>query len=91
MRTCLETDVKYNCTTRIADLAGEGNIDEDPLFADGAVPEIRPVSPCRNKGDKTLGATSATDLLGNPRVKSKSIDIGCVECQQGQGVLLLVR
>ena len=76
-------NVKYNCTTRIADLTGEGNIDEDPLFVDGVAPAIRPVSPCRNKGDNALGATSATDLLGNPRIKGRKIDIGCVECSPG--------
>ena len=83
---------KNNCTTRIAELPeGNGNIEADPLFVGGNPLEIPVKSPCRNKGDKALGSAASVDILGNPRIKGGKIDIGCVECQLGLGLGILVR
>ena len=68
-----------------------GNIEADPLFVDGNPLEIPVKSPCRNKGDNALGSTASVDVLGNPRIKGRKIDIGCVEEPLGPGFGILVR
>ena len=79
-----------NCTTTNG-LSSLTNIEADPLFVDGNPLEIPVKSPCRNKGDNALGSTASVDILGNPRIKGRKIDIGCVECQNGWGLGILVR
>ena len=61
----------------------------DPLFRDAAKGDftLSVHSPCRNAGWRAPNG-SAVDLLGNPRVRSKAIDIGCYEEQAGPGTLI---
>ncbi len=50
-------------------------------------------SPCRNTGsNEAFGAlTDAVDLLGNPRLFGKRIDMGCYELQMGGGTMILLK
>lgn len=38
-----------------------------------------------------LGATSATDLAGNPRLSGARLDIGCYEIPSNPGIIIIVR
>ncbi len=64
----------------------------DPRFRNAAAGDftLSPRSPCRNAG---WGAPtkSAVDLLGNPRIRSKAIDIGCYEEQNGPATHIQLR
>ena len=66
----------------------------DVQFVDPAAGDyrIRPFSTCFNAGlyDATW-MDGVTDLGGNPRVKGKRPDIGCYECQDVRGLMMLVR
>ncbi|MHC4072136.1 MAG: choice-of-anchor Q domain-containing protein [Planctomycetota bacterium] len=57
--------------------AGEGNIDDDPLFAD-ADERLSPGSPCIDAGDNSV-VVSTTDLDGNPRIVNDIVDMGAFE------------
>ena len=68
---------------------GNGNIDEDPLFA-GGDPfsyELTKYSPCIDAGtpDTTGLNLPSVDLAGNGRIYNGRIDIGCYEFQ-GYGI-----
>jgi hypothetical protein len=54
----------------------------DPLFVNQAAGNLRlqPNSPCINAGNSSY-VTSATDLEGNPRIVSGTVDIGAYEYQ----------
>ena len=65
----------------------------DPRFSNKAAEDWRlsATSPAINKGvwNEAWGLTG-TDLLGNPRLKAKKVDLGCYECQTG-GLTLIVK
>ena len=64
----------------------------DPRFRNAAKGDftLSAHSPCRNAGWRAPNS-SAVDLLGNPRVRGKAIDIGCYEEQNGPGTKLQLR
>ena len=61
--------------------AANGCINADPMFTDAANGNLAPKrrSPCRNAGIVESWMTSATDIVGNPRVYDRLVDIGCYE------------
>ena len=67
---------------------GVGNITNAPLFVDQANGNLRlqTNSPCINAGQQCLCA-GPTDLDGNPRIVSGTVDIGAYEFQ-GTGSLI---
>ena len=74
-------------------IGGDCILIPDPLFADAAALDFRinVRSPCRNGGRLAEGPYDPLDYLGNPRVYGRRPDIGAVECQQGFGLMLMVR
>ncbi|UCG48098.1 MAG: right-handed parallel beta-helix repeat-containing protein [Phycisphaerales bacterium] len=78
---------------------GPGNIDDDPLFADGygadGLPgtgdedlHLLPGSPCLDTGDTAaIGALAPLDLDGRPRVANGVVDMGPYE-GAAQGIVL---
>jgi len=84
------TPWRGNCTTPLAGLLGSGNIDADPQF-DATEPwKLAKGSPCYGKGvnDEVGGAT---DILGQPRIVGRRVDIGCYEIPWTPGFLLYLR
>lgn len=79
--------------TDLAALAGEALIDEDPLFVDYAAGDyrIRFSSPCRNTGLFATWMNDAVDVLGQPRLVSRKVDMGACECQVRPGMTVFVR
>jgi len=77
-------------------------ISADPKFKGGTTSTVQPStfnlqpyhlrssSPCINAGDATGLPADATDLSGNPRVRSGGLDLGCYE-DTLRGLLLLVK
>ena len=88
-----EGEFKYCCLG--AELSGEGNISQDPLFKDAVsgVFSLKKDSPCRNKADKSqyTGDIKGLDLALNPRIKSVKLDMGAYECQASPGFIVLVK
>jgi hypothetical protein len=79
--------LNYCCTT--PDPGGIGNITNAPLFVDTngwANLRLQSNSPCINAGDNTYVMTT-TDLDGNPRIVSGTVDIGAYE-YQGTGSVI---
>jgi hypothetical protein len=78
---------EYCCTTPLP-TNGVGNITNAPLFVDLAGRNLRlqSNSPCINAGNNSY-ATAATDLDGNPRIVSGTVDIGSYE-YQGTGSVI---
>jgi hypothetical protein len=81
------SSVNYCCTTPMP-TNGVGNITNAPLFLDYAGGNLRPQSnsPCINAGLNTY-APGPTDLDGNPRIVSGTVDIGAYE-SQGNGSVI---
>jgi len=75
--------ITYSCLG--SSVSGTGNIVADPLFVDSANGNYRLAanSPCIDAG--AAGDLDLSfDLDGNPRVKGRSIDMGCYEFQTVQ-------
>jgi hypothetical protein len=83
---CGGCTVNYCCTTPLP--GGVGNITNAPLFVDYAGGNLRlqSNSPCINAGLNAY-APGPTDLDGNPRIVSGSVDIGAYE-DQGLGSII---
>ena len=79
--------LNYCCTTP-QPTNGVGNITEAPQFADYANGNLRlqSNSPCINAGNNAY-VTGTTDLDGNPRIVSGTVDIGAYE-YQGAGSII---
>ena len=88
----------YSCTLPLP--AGTGNIASDPLFVNagggyGATFtngdfRLGPGSPCIDAGTNALVHTTA-DLVGNPRIARRGVDMGVYEVQPPKGTYFLVR
>ncbi len=50
--------------------------------------QLSAVSPCINKGDKTLMELPGTDLSGDPRLNGTNVDIGAYENQDGKPLIV---
>jgi len=83
----VEDYLDYCCTTPMP-TGGVGNITNAPLFVDYAGGNLRlqSNSPCINAGNNAYAA-SPTDLDGNPRIVSGTVDLGAYE-YQGPGSLI---
>jgi hypothetical protein len=79
--------LNYCCTTPLP-TNGFGNITNDPLLVDYANGNLRleSNSPCINAGNNAYVSTS-TDMEGNPRIVSGTVDIGAYE-YQGTGSVI---
>ena len=74
-----ECEVAFSCITPLP--PGEGNISEDPVFADADAGDFRLMtnSPCIDTGTNQEWMVSATDLDANPRILFGRVDMGCFE------------
>ncbi len=81
-----ESSLLFCCTT--PDPGGVGNITNAPLFLDYTHGNLRlqSNSPCINAGNNAY-VTNSTDLDGNPRIASGTVDIGAYE-YEGTGSLI---
>jgi hypothetical protein len=80
--------MNFCCASFPPDSFGIGNITNAPLFVDllGGNLHLQTNSPCINAGDNTY-VTTATDLDGNPRIVSGTVDIGAYEYQGAGSVI----
>lgn len=63
----------------------------DPKFRNGRCLSFYSDSPCIDAGDNSHAPQSSVDILGNPRIFKKAIDLGCVEVQIMPGFYIRVR
>ncbi|MGO8926509.1 MAG: choice-of-anchor Q domain-containing protein [Limisphaerales bacterium] len=82
-----QSAMDYCCTTP-QPFGGTGNIANDPLLVDHVNGDLHLLSnsPCINAGNNAYVATT-TDLDGNPRIVSGTVDIGAYE-YQGTGSVI---
>jgi hypothetical protein len=83
----VSSDLNYCCTTPVLG-SGPGCIANNPLFIDYAGGDLRlqPNSPCINSGHNA-DVAATTDLEGNRRIASGTVDIGAYE-YQGVGSMI---
>jgi PKD repeat protein len=80
-----QTLANYSCTT--PDPGGVGNITNAPLFANFAGNlRLQSTSPCINSGNNTR-VIGSTDLDGNTRIMSGTVDMGAYEFQGAGSVI----
>jgi len=81
-------DFSYSCTT--PDPGGTGNITSDPLFMDRTNGnfQLQAGSPCVNAGNNA-DAPAGTDLAGNPRIIAGTVDMGALELQNPDAMLVM--
>ena len=63
---------------------------DDPCFVDEESGRIHASSPAFDAGNDSYAAGDF-DLLGNPRVAGKHVDLGAIECQGRPALILIVR
>jgi len=82
-----EYTLNYCCTTPLP-TNGLGNITNSPLYVDygGGNLRLQSNSPCINSGNNAYVSTT-TDLVGNPRIVSGTVDIGAYEFQGSGSVI----
>ncbi len=78
-----EDEVSYSCIKNWTG-GGEGNISDDPLFADPENRDYRllPGSPCTNSGNN-WAVNGQLDIAGMPRVIGSKVDMGAYEYPEG--------
>jgi hypothetical protein len=79
--------VAYTCTTS-PEIAGPGCIATDPKFASTVSYALLESSPCIGTGLNMSWMTSATDILGNPRLTGSVVDMGAYEYLSGAVVVV---
>ncbi len=81
-----------NCAA-VAYQAGDGTVDDDPLFRDPARRDymLRRKSPARDRGVWRDWMNGSLDLLGNPRIRGVRPDVGCAEVIGQDPLILLAR
>ena len=79
----------YSCGVEL--VSGKGNVTSDPKFRNPSRGDwrLRASSPCENAGFNAYLSPGDRDLLGSPRLRNVTVDMGCYECQGG-GFSLLV-
>ena len=72
----------HSCCTTPQPAGGSGNVTYAPLFVDagGGNLRLQPDSPCINAGNNSY-VPAGSDLDGNPRIVSATVDIGAYEFQ----------
>lgn len=83
-------NLDHCCTTDAAQLAGAGNVEAaGQIYKWRENGQLRMVSnsPCRDAGINLDWSANALDIYGNPRLRSGTVDIGCVEAE-GRGMML---
>ncbi len=86
------------CCSSTEGMTGTGCTTDDPCFSNAAKGRywLKALSPCIDSGANQGWMTSATDLLGNPRIKRNSrgngvVDMGCYEFSQSSFTLLSIK
>jgi hypothetical protein len=79
--------VAYTCTTSPT-IDGTGCISTDPQFASTVTYTLLESSPCIGTGINHAWMSSATDLIGNPRLTGSVVDMGAYEYLSGAVVVV---
>lgn len=73
----LDSEFYYSCTTP-APTSGANNITGNPLFRASGDYRLMTNSPCLNAGNNSY-VSESTDIDGNPRIESGTVDMGAYE------------